>query len=81
MFFGDEIETIQRINPQTGKKISDEKMIAKKMFYNQPVDRELEAFFITHWVDSFFVQTNENIIPEIQRQLSFLKFLMQIILK
>jgi excinuclease ABC subunit B len=28
MFFGDEIETIQRINPQTGKKISDEKMIA-----------------------------------------------------
>ncbi len=28
LFFGDEIETIQRINPQTGKKISDEKMIA-----------------------------------------------------
>ena len=28
MFFGDEIETIQRINPQTGKKISEEKMIA-----------------------------------------------------
>ncbi|PWK29010.1 excinuclease ABC subunit B [Arcicella aurantiaca] len=28
MFFGDEIETIQRINPQNGKKISDEKMIA-----------------------------------------------------
>ena len=28
MFFGDEIETIQRINPQTSKKISDEKMIA-----------------------------------------------------
>lgn len=28
MFFGDEIETIHRINPQTGKKISEEKMIA-----------------------------------------------------
>ncbi|MDR6564515.1 MULTISPECIES: excinuclease ABC subunit UvrB [unclassified Arcicella] len=28
IFFGDEIEAIQRINPQTGKKISDEKMIA-----------------------------------------------------
>ena len=28
MFFGDEIETIQRINPQNGKKISEEKMIA-----------------------------------------------------
>ncbi|MES2516988.1 MAG: excinuclease ABC subunit UvrB [Bacteroidota bacterium] len=28
MFFGDEIEIIQRINPQNGKKISDEKMIA-----------------------------------------------------
>jgi excinuclease ABC subunit B len=28
MFFGDEIEAIQRINPQNGKKISDEKMIA-----------------------------------------------------
>lgn len=28
IFFGDEIEAIQRINPQTGKKISEEKMIA-----------------------------------------------------
>ncbi len=28
MFFGDEIEMIHRINPQTGKKISEEKMIA-----------------------------------------------------
>lgn len=28
IFFGDEIEAIQRINPQTGKKLSEEKMIA-----------------------------------------------------
>ena len=28
LFFGDEIEAIQRIDPNTGKKISDEKMVA-----------------------------------------------------
>jgi excinuclease ABC subunit B len=28
IFFGDEIEAIQRINPQTGKKISEEKMVS-----------------------------------------------------
>lgn len=28
IFFGDEIEAIQRINPQTGKKLSEEKMVA-----------------------------------------------------
>jgi excinuclease ABC subunit B len=28
IFFGDEIEAIQRINPQTGKKLSEEKLVA-----------------------------------------------------
>ena len=42
------------------------KMIEKKMQLSRPIDRELEAFFVTHWVDSFFVKTNEHIFRDIK---------------
>jgi thiol-disulfide isomerase/thioredoxin len=37
------------------------KMMDKKMQLGRPIDRELEAFFVTHWVDSFFVKENTPI--------------------
>ena len=42
------------------------KMISEKMRFNRPIDRELEAFFITHWVDSFFVKDNEGLFRDLK---------------
>ena len=41
-------------------------MIEKKMQLSRSIDRELEAFFVTHWVDSFFVKSNEHIFRDLK---------------
>lgn len=53
---------------QKGNRTTDflTKMIAKKKQLNRPIDRELEAFFSEHWVDSFFVKTNEPLFRDLK---------------
>jgi thiol-disulfide isomerase/thioredoxin len=57
---------------QKGNRTIDflNKMIGEKMRFNRPIDRELEAFFITHWVDSFFVKTNERLFRDIKMDIN-----------
>jgi thiol-disulfide isomerase/thioredoxin len=42
------------------------KMIKKKMLFNRPVDREVEAYFVSHWVDSFFVKSNQPLFQNLK---------------